>query len=109
MPWFDNLGRSAYGDPVMVGPGLYAAGMASGLGAYAVGRWVLGLRDVHRAAMRAEHDELVARLLDPYTIDLVAAEDAETRAQRATPALVSTSAGTPTSRNAAQLMPLRSE
>ncbi len=91
----------------MVGTGLYAAGMASGIGAYVVGRYVLGLRDIHRDAKRAEHDELVARLLDPYTLDLVAEEELD--AQRVMPAFVSTSAGTPTSRNAARLMPLRSE
>ena len=69
--------------------------------------YVLGLRDIHRDAKRAEHDELVARLLDPYTLDLVAEEELD--AQRVMPAFVSTSAGTPTSRNAARLMPLRSE
>lgn len=86
----------------MSGATLYAMSMASGVAAYLFGRWAVGLRDIHRDATQAEHDEHMARLLGPYGAVMA-------QPQRVMPAFVKTSAGTPTSRNAARLMPLRSE
>jgi hypothetical protein len=50
----------------MSGTVLYTSSVACGIAAYFFGRWVVALRDIHRDATRAEHDEHMARLLGPY-------------------------------------------
>ena len=65
----------------MTGVGLYIAGMLSGFAAYVVGRTFLGLRDIHREALKGERGGNVVRLLGPYeaeaNISLVEIDEVE--------------------------------
>ena len=74
---------------------LYGSAFAAGLAANHLGRRVLALRDIHRAAVEQERHTNVVRLLTPYKtehhIDLVRAhlvevsDDAEFDQQPAAP------------------------
>ncbi len=50
----------------MQGVMLEAAGIASGVAAYGVGRWVLAVRDTYRDSVRHERHEMLDGLLAPY-------------------------------------------
>ncbi len=60
---------------------LYAAAFGAGLAANHIGRKVLALRDIHRAAVIEERHANVVRLLTPYRsdecLDLVAEQSVD--------------------------------
>ena len=57
------------------------AGVVAGVLAYVIGRTLLRLRDIHRAALLEERGSNVIRLIQPYSsgtkIDLIEAEERE--------------------------------